>query len=291
MLSGKVYRTIPDTCWSSEKRIEGMDHQRVQRHVLSPMPELLSYWLEPEDGQALSRYLNEQIAGMVSSAPTRFTGLAAVPLQDVDMAIRELEFAVVTLGLAGVEIGTNINGVPLGDARFAPFFSAAENLGAAIFVHPLRPAGMDRLVGPANLEQIIAFPGETGLAAASLLTGGILTRNPGLRIALSHGGGTLVSLLPRLQHGWETFPELSGVMPESPVVAAKRMYYDSLVYDGRALAHLIDSFGATQICVGSDFPFKISDKHPVERVEALGLDGATCALLLAGNAKRWLDLQ
>jgi aminocarboxymuconate-semialdehyde decarboxylase len=290
MLSGKVYRTVPDTCWNTDRRIEEMTPERVERQVLSPMPELLSYWLPPEDGRTLARYLNEQIAQMVSRAPRRFSGLATVPLQDVEMAISELEFAVKTLGLSGAEIGTNVNGVPLGDPRLAAFFHAADAFGAALFIHPLRPAGLDRLVGPAHLEQIVAFPGETGLAAASLLTGDLLNRNPGLRIALSHGGGTLSSLLPRLQHGWETFAELRDVMPEAPTVGARRMYYDSLVYDRDSLLHLIGSFGATQICVGSDFPFKISEKHPVGRIEALDVDDATSALLLSGNAKRWLAL-
>jgi aminocarboxymuconate-semialdehyde decarboxylase len=161
------------------------------------MPELLSYWLDGTDGAALSRYLNEQIAAMVARESGRFFGLGAVPLQDVDRAIAELEHAMGPLGLAGVEIGTNIDGVVLGDPKLEPFFAAAERLGAAIFVHPLRPCGMERLVGPPLLQQVLAFPGESGLSAASLLTAGTLARHPRLRIAFSHGGGTLAALLPR----------------------------------------------------------------------------------------------
>lgn len=290
LLKGKVYRTVPNTCWDTQARRWAMDDQRIARHVLSPMPELLSYWLDPADGAAMSRYLNEQIAGMVNTAPERFIGLAAVPLQDIGLAITELEFAVTELGLAGAEIGTNVNGVALGAPSMEPFFVAAAELGAALFVHPLRPAGMDRLVGPPNLEQLVAFPGETGLAAASLLTGGVLYRQPSLRIALSHGGGTLSSLLPRLQHGWDTFAELRDAVAEAPSQGAKRLYYDSLVYDTATLRHLIDTFGRTQICVGSDFPFKISESHPVERIENLNLDEATETLLLYRNAENWLGI-
>src|SRR5215212_7882047 len=180
MLSGKVYRTVPDTSWDAARRSADMDRLRVDRQVLSPMPELLSYWLGGEDGAALSRYLNEQIAAMVAHAPNRFFGLGAVPLQDVDSAIAELEHVMGPLGLAGVEIGTNIDGVVLGDPALEPFFAAAERLGAAIFVHPLRPCGMERLVGPPLLQQVLAFPGETGLAAASLLTSGTFARHPRL---------------------------------------------------------------------------------------------------------------
>jgi aminocarboxymuconate-semialdehyde decarboxylase len=290
MLSGKVYRTVSDDAWDTARRVAAMDEQRVQRQVLSPMPELLSYWLDGEDGAAMARFLNEQIASMVTREPSRFIGLGSVPLQDVDRAIVELEFLVRELGLAGVEIGSNVNGVVLGDARLEPFFAAAESMGAAIFVHALRPAGMDRLIGPPNLEQLLAFPGETGLSAASMLTSGTLHRHPGLRIAWSHGGGTFASLLPRLTHGWNTLAALRESMPLAPWEGARRMYYDSLVYDAANLAHLIERFGATQICVGSDFPFVIRETDPVGRVDALKLDDATSKDLLVHNALRWLGL-
>ena len=290
MLSGKIYRTVSDGAWDVAARYAEMQQQRVTAQVLSPMPELLSYWLDGADGAALSRYLNEQIAAMVAREPARFHGLGAVPLQDVERAIAELEFVMRELKLSGVEIGSNVNGVALGDAKLEPFFAAAESLGAAIFVHPLRPVGMERLIGPRNLEQIVAFPGESGLAAASLLTGGTLRRHPGLRIAFSHGGGTLASLLPRLQHGWDTFAELRDAVPESPTVGARRMYYDSLVYDRLTLEHLIARFGETQICVGSDYPFAIRDKDPVGRIDALADADAVKALLLHQNAERWLGL-
>ena len=290
MLSGQIYRTVSDRCWDVAARSAEMDELRVARQVLSPMPELLSYWLDAEDGATMSRYLNEQIAAMVSREPERFFGLGAVPLQDVDQAIAELEFLIHDLKLSGVEIGSNVNGMVLGDPRLDPFFAAAEILGAAIFVHALRPVGMDRLVGPKSLEQILAFPGETGLAAASLLTGGTLQRHPKLRIAFSHGGGTLAALLPRLQHGWDTFAELRERVPQSPTAGARRMYYDSLVYDGLALAHLLERFGSTQICVGSDFPFAIQEKDPVGRVEMLAVDADVKDLLLHRNAARWLGI-
>ncbi|OGA34002.1 MAG: aminocarboxymuconate-semialdehyde decarboxylase [Betaproteobacteria bacterium RIFCSPLOWO2_12_FULL_64_23] len=290
MLSGKVYRTVSDRAWDPTRRLEDMAQQGVDRQVLSPMPELLSYWLDGADGAMLCRYLNEQIAAMVAAAPQKFFGLGSVPLQDMDRALVELEFAVRQLGFPGVEIGTNVNGAVLGDPALEPFFAAAEALGAAVFVHPLRPTGKERLVGPANLEQILAFPSETGLAAASLLTSGVLARHRSLRIVLSHGGGTLALLLPRLQHGWRTFEALRVQMPEAPVDAACRFWVDSLVYDGGTLAQLIDRFGDAQVCVGSDFPFQISEQDPVGRIEALVLDPEARDRLLSGNALRWLGV-
>src|SRR5262245_40648727 len=135
MISGKHYRTVPETSWNAETRTREMDRISLARQVLSPMPELLSYWLPAEDAQTLVRYLNDQEAQLVSRHPERLSALGAVPLQDVDLAIRELEYVVNELRLPGVEIATHVNGVSIGDPRYLPFFAAAERLGAAIFVH------------------------------------------------------------------------------------------------------------------------------------------------------------
>lgn len=252
------------------------------------MPELLSYWMDPDDGAAMCRYLNDMIAKMVVEAPRSFFGLGAVPLQDIPLAIRELDRLVHELGLAGVEIAGNVNGKVIGHPDFLAFFEAAAGWGASVFVHPLRPAGMDRLIGPAALEQVLAFPGETGLAAASLITGGTLARLPGLRIAFSHGGGTLSALLPRLQHAWNTLSPVRSSLEDEPDRMARRLFFDDLVYDAPTIHRLMDVFGSTQILIGSDYPFAIMDEEPVARLESLGLSGDTLALLGSGNALRWL---
>jgi len=289
MISGKVYRTVSDGSWSVPRRIEAMGEMRVARQVLSPMPELLSYWLPLEDAQVLIRYLNEQIAGMVALAPDRFTGLGAVPLQDMDSALRELEFVLKSLKFAGVEIASHVNGVSIGDARFEPFFAAAEKIGAAIFVHALRPAGQDRIVGP-FAEQAVCFPGDIALAAASMITGGIGARHPNLRIAFSHGGGALGMLLPRLVHAWQVTPKAKEALVESPAATARRFFYDALVFEPKAVRFVIDSFGSSQICVGSDYPYAMADKDPLATLEKAGLDASVLAAIRAGNARRFLGL-
>lgn len=291
MVSGLIYRTVSHQCWDCEARRADMDAKAIGRQVLSPMPELLSYWLAPEDGAAMCRYLNEVIASMVAAHPQRFIGLGAVPLQDVAVAVAELDVAVHRLGLAGVEIAGNVNGTVIGDPKFFPFFEAAAHWGAAVFVHPLRPAGMDRLAGPAALEQVLAFPGETGLAAASMITGGTFGRLPDLRIAFSHGGGTLSMLLPRLQHAWQALPAVRDAISTDPASAARRMFFDDLVYDAGTIHRLIDVFGRRQIMAGSDYPFAIMDSDPGQRLETLGLCVETMAMLRSGNARRWLGLE
>jgi aminocarboxymuconate-semialdehyde decarboxylase len=290
MISGKVYRTVPDRSWDMALRREDMDRTDVDRHVLSPMPELLSYWLDPEDGAALARFLNETLAAMVAEAPARFSALAAVPLQDVDLAIAELDHAINTLHLSGVELGSNVNGAAIGDPRFAPVFAAAEAWGAAVFVHPLRPAGMDRLVGPPLLEQIVGFPGEIGLAAASLITGGVLARHPNLRIAMSHGAGSIQALVPRMQFAWDATQALRDAIQLAPNEAARRMFYDDLLYDAPAIRALVALVGESQVMIGTDYPFAVMDRDPAGRVRSLDLAAEVEEALRWRNAARWLGL-
>jgi aminocarboxymuconate-semialdehyde decarboxylase len=288
IVSGRNYRTVTRNCWDMTLRCQEMDALRIGRQVLSPMPELLSYWFPAEDGARMCRYLNEQIQQMISADPARLMGLGAVPLQDLDRAVLELEFILAEAGLCGVEIASHVNGVSIGDARFEPFFAAAESLGAAVFVHALRPAGKDRLVGPAALEQIVAFPGEIGLAAASLITGGMLERHPRLRLALSHGGGALPVMLPRLEHGWRLTPALQEYMPRPPSSYARQLYCDSLTYDPDTLALALRTFGAERVMIGSDYPFNIRDRDPLASIAALNLSPAKQAQLHHFNAQRFL---
>ncbi|MET0540561.1 MAG: amidohydrolase family protein [Variovorax sp.] len=288
MIAGKNYRTVSQKCWSVTHRLADLPGMGLAHQAISPMPELLSYWMAPGDAQQLLRYLNEQIATMVGESAGVLIGMGAVPLQDLDMAIAELRHVVEVLGFAGVEIGSNVNGVPIGDARFDPFFEACEALDAAVFVHALKPTGMDRLVGPAPLQQVLAYPTDVGLAAASVITGNLLLRRPRLRIAFSHGGGTLSMLLPRLQQGWNVFPALKEQVQADPSEQARKLFYDTLVFDAPTLARLVAQFGASQLMVGTDYPFNFHDRSPLQRMGAAALEPDVAARLTDGNARRFL---
>lgn len=288
MISGKNYRTVSEKCWSVSRRLSDLADMGLAHQAISPMPELLSYWMAPADAGQLLRFMNETIAGMAAASAGVLLGLGAVPLQDIDLAIVELRHCIENLGFAGVEIGSNINGVPIGDPRFDPFFEACEALDAAVFVHALKPAGMERLVGPAPLQQVLAYPTDVGLAAASVITGNLLTRRPRLRMAFSHGGGTFASLLPRLQQGWQVFPALRDQVAVSPRDQARQLFFDTLVFDAATLTHLVQQFGSGQLLIGTDYPFNFHDSRPVASLEAAGLDTATLAQLQHGNARRFL---
>lgn len=288
MIAGKNYRTVSDRCWDTARRIADMPGMGLELQAVSPMPELLSYWMDASDARQLLRYINGQIATMVAESGGRLVGLGAVPLQDMDLAIAELREIMATPGFAGVEIGSNINGVPVGAPALDPFFEACEALGAAVFVHALRPAGMDRLVGPPNLQQVLAYPTDVGLAAASAITGNLIVRRPKLRIAFSHGGGTLAMLLPRLSQAMGVFKPLAESMPLSPVEQARRLYYDTLVFDAPTLRHLAASFGSGQLMIGTDYPFNFHEPAPVQRLDDAGFAGEARQALLRDNALRFL---
>ena len=290
MMSGRIYRTVSDRCWDVGKRVADMVEMGLDLQAISPMQELLSYWMEASPADDLLRYINDQMAEMVAHSGGRLVALGALPLQDIDRAMVELHRLKHELGFAGIEIGSNVNGRPIGSPDFDGFFAEVEKLDMAVFVHALRPAGMDRLVGPAQLQQVLAYPTDIGLAAASVITSNLLLRRPGLRIAFSHGGGTLASLLPRLQEGYQAFPVLRESIREAPVAQARRLYYDALVYDDATLRHLIAKFGETQIMLGTDYPFAFHDRTPVARATSAIPDEATRKLVVRDNARRFLGM-
>lgn len=290
VIDGKNYRTVSDRCWSTARRLADFADMELAVQAISPMPELLSYWLAPADGARLVRHLNEQIAQMVAESDGRLVGLGAVPLQDLDLALAELRHIKEVLGLRGVEVGSNVNGVVIGDARWRPFFEACAAFDLAVFVHALRPAGMDRLVGPPPLQQVLAYPSEVGLAAASVLTGNLLGQVPNLRIGFSHGGGTLAMLLPRLQQALSVFPAVREQVQASPREQARALFYDTLVFDAPTLRHLVQTFGASQLMVGTDYPFNFHEPKPLARLREAGFDAGVVDQLAQANARRFLGL-
>lgn len=291
VIDDKPYRTVSDACWVAERRIEEMDRAGIALQALSPMPELFGYWIEAGAASTLVRHVNDAIATLVQEGQGRFVGLGGLPMQDIDLAIAEMQRVVGELGFRGVEIGSNINGVPIGDPRFQPLFAEAERLNAAVFVHAVRPAGMDRLVGPAPLQQILAYPTDVGLAAASVITGGLLRKFPQLRIAFSHGGGTLASLLPRLEQGYHTFPVVRDSLPEAPTQQARKLYVDALVFDEDMLKHIVSVFGEERVMLGTDYPFNFREKEPVARIEGTFDNAALRERLTFRNALAFLALE
>lgn len=289
MIDGAIYRTVADTCWDVPRRLAALDASGITHQAISPMPELFSTWMAPVDAALLLRHINDRIAAMVADSSGRLIGLGALPMQDLALAETELR-RLRAQNFAGVEIGSNVNGTVIGDPSLDRFFAVAAELDMAVLVHPVRPAGMDRLVGPKNLQQALAYPSEIGLAAASVITGGLLTRHPTLRLCFSHGGGTLLTLLARLEQAWKTFPALRQSMPESPMQQVRHLYVDALVFDGPLLERLIAVLGEDRILLGTDMPFAFREDDPAGRVAETVPPGVARDAITAGNARRFLGL-
>ncbi|MFC3001474.1 amidohydrolase family protein [Falsiroseomonas tokyonensis] len=290
MIDGKPYRTVAARCWDVALRLADLDAKGLARQAISPMPELFSYWMPAEAAVPLLRHVNDCTAEMVAASGGRLIGLAALPMQDLDAALTEMRRAKEELGFAGVEIGSNINGTVIGDAALRPFFAAAEQLGMAVLVHPVRPAGMDRLVGPKNLQQALGYPSEIGLAAASVITSNLMLRHPALRLCFSHGGGTLASLLPRLEQAWHTFPALRDSIEEAPSAQARRFFVDALVFDAPMLRHLLGVMGPERLLLGTDDPFAFRENDPVGRIAEVLEPGTAREAVLRDNALSFLGL-
>mgnify|MGYP003625534825 CR=1 FL=1 len=289
MIGGKPFRQVEDNAWDPRRRIDEMAAEGVAVQVLSPMPELLSYWFELPDALAFGRHINGTIAAMVAHDPSHFHGLGMVPLQDPQRAAREVRSLKHEFGLRGVEAGSNINGIALADRRFDPFFQALEEEDMCLFVHALHPT-TERLYGPALMEALVAFPNENGLGIAAFIANGVLDRFPRLRVAFSHGGGSFPMILPRLQHGWHSNAALRDTMPHAPEETARRFWYDTLVYSEQALAYLIQVYGHERLMVGSDYPFVIRERDPGHRLLGLELDDAQRRALLTDNARHFLAI-
>ncbi len=254
------FRELDARSWDLAARIFSMDQEGISAQVLSPMPELLSYWFNKHDALAMAQHVNGVLAEMVAHGNGRFYGLGMVPLQEPALAARELS-RLRENGLVGVEVGSNINGVFLGDQRFLEFFAEADRLNLALFVHALHPVGAERLSEFPDLIPYAAFPLDTGLSAISLIRAGIPERFPKLRIGFSHGGGAIVPLVHRLHQGWRLSEGFGGALPQPPHYYAARFFYDSLVYDAPYLKHLTDVFAPGQIFAGTDYPYAIEQRE------------------------------
>ncbi|WP_409368089.1 amidohydrolase family protein [Lysinibacillus sp. 38-6] len=290
MVAGQVFREVTDQVWSPEKRIQDMDAEGVDIQVLSPIPVTFSYWAEAHAAEEMARIQNDFIANTVKQYPKRFIGLGTVPLQDVEVAIREMDRCIHELGLKGIEIGTNVNGKNLDDPAFTAFFEMAEKWEVPLFIHPWETLGKDRMPRH-NFMYTVGMPSETALAAASLINGGVIEKFPKLKVCFAHGGGSFPYILPRLDQGWNVWPHLR-LTSKPPSYYAKNFYFDSLNYDPLNLQYLIDRFGVDKIVMGSDYPFLLREIPPGKIVdETLHLSEEQRRAILGRNALAFLNIE
>lgn len=285
-----------DVFFDAERRIEAQDASGVDAEVLSPMPPLLRYDLPVDDGLSLARHVNEFSATLAATDPARFYALGMVPLQDPDVAAAELK-AIKDQGLFGVEIASNVLGSSIGDEKFAPFWAEVERLDLPVFVHAM-PTMTDRLPAKAMGTYVVGIEGA--YAAASLVTGGIAEKHPNLRISFSHAAGGYPLMLGRAQYFWggswneEPVNLERAVMHDdgpSPLEYARRFWYDSMVFDRRALRFLVDLLGADRLLVGSDFPAMLREDPAGRTLKSMDLPADQLEDITWHNAFRWLGVE
>lgn len=265
------------------RRLADLDAMGVQTQVVGPMP-MHHYWADLPLAAKLARVTNDAVAVHCAQAPERLVGLGTVPLQHPELAIAEMTYAVGVLGLAGISVSTTVDGRELAHPAHEPIWSAAEALGAVVFVHPWGCSLHERLASN-YLGNVVGQPVETTVALSRLIFDGVLDRHPGLRLCAAHGGGYLPTYIGRADHAWHTRPDARGCV-EPPSSYLRRMWFDALVYTPEGLSHLIAVAGVDRVVLGTDYPFDMGISDPLERLAYL--DPATRAAIAGTNARRLL---
>ena len=258
--------------------------------ILSTVPVMFSYWAKDNDALDLSKSLNDHIASIVNKYPKKFGGLGTVPLQNTKLAISELERCMNELNLFGLQIGSNVNGINLNDKKFFPFFEAASDLEASIFIHPWDMMGSGE-IKQYWLPWLVGMPAETSRAICSLIFGGVFEKLPNLKIAFAHGGGSFPATIGRIQHGFNVRPDLCAIDNKlDPESYLGKFWVDSLVHDSSTLNFLINKIGKEKVMLGTDYPFPLGDLEPGKLIESSDHTDKTKKMILSGNSLDWLGL-
>jgi aminocarboxymuconate-semialdehyde decarboxylase len=283
-----MYPTIVDSLRNPAARLEHMDAMGVQIQGLATFVSEYAYWAPADVAAEAARMQNDNLAQAVADHPDRFIGMGAtVPLQDVGMAIAEMDRAVDELGFKGLQIGGTIDGHNLDEPRYRPFWRAVAAKGIPVMLHPSGYPEGHRL-DDYFLTNCIGNPLETMVAATRMIFSGLFAELPDLKLVLLHGGGYLPFYAPRSDHTWKVRPETRAHIPDHPPsYYMKKLYYDTVVFEPQFLKHLVEIVGSDRVMAGTDFPFDMGETDPmglIDRVEGLTDDERTA--LKGGNAVR-----
>ena len=282
-----------ETYIDTGQRLAAMDAQAVDMEILSINP----FWYnrERELAAKIVKLQNEKLAEFCGANSERFAAFASLTLQAPDLAVRELETAVKKQGLKGAAIGGSVNGIDFSDSRFHPVWARAEELGVPLFIHPRgMPELNKRLSGNGWLDNTIGNPLDTTIALSHLIFEGTLDRFPGLKVIAAHGGGYLPSYAERSDHACMVGPK--GCNPDiklkkRPSEYLGQIYFDSLVFTPEAIRHLATQVGASQIVLGSDYPYPWQ-LGPVDHIFACtSLNDDEKADILGRTAARLFNLE
>jgi aminocarboxymuconate-semialdehyde decarboxylase len=275
------------------ERLVDMDRMGVDIQAVCPAPYHFFYFTEPGYGAELSREVNEGIAQVAADTPDRFVGMGTVPLQDSQLAIKELNYCVKQLGMRGIEICTNVNGKNLTDPslKLDKFFARCEELGVVIFMHPLGYTQADRLTNH-YFNNVIGNPLDSTVAVSHLIFDGVLQRYPKLKFVVAHGGGFIAHYWARMDHAWRARPDCRTIIKNPPSSYLEKFYFDTITFDPEMLKRLIDKFGADHVVLGTDYPYDMGEEDPLGLIKQVKrLPKAARDLIQGGNAARLLDIK
>ncbi|MDG2331099.1 MAG: amidohydrolase family protein [Flavobacteriales bacterium] len=289
MQDSKFFREINENCWDPKVRINEYLEFDTQVQVICTIPVLFSYWAKPKDGLQISEFLNDHIAEIVHKYPKQYVGLGTVPMQDAELAIKELH-RIKEMGLVGIQIGSNINNKNLNEDEFFPIFEACSKLGLAVMVHPWN------MMGKKHMEQywlpwLVGMPAETSRAMCSMIFGGVLEKLPGLRLNFVHSGGSFLPTIGRVEHGFNCRPDLVAVdNPINPREYLGKFWVDCITHDPLMLEYILKVQGSKRITLGSDYPFPLGDLEIGKFITEMNLDESVVEDIFCNSTLEWLNL-
>jgi aminocarboxymuconate-semialdehyde decarboxylase len=273
-----------DKFYDADAKLRDMKTANLDAVVLSPAPPMFYYWLDADKAADISRLVNDGTAEFVAQHKQSFDAMATVPMQDPNLAVKELARVNSEYGISAVEIGTSIEGVNLDDPKFLPFFEAADALGVTLFLHPYYvgdKSGLSRYY----FTNLIGNPLDTAIAAGSLIFGGVLDRFTNLKVMLAHGGGYFPYQIGRFNKGYQERKE-SRTCKEQPSFYLDRFYFDTLTFYPKSLEFLVDLVGNDHVVLGSDYPFDMGTLQPADIVNECDFSQETKQNVLERNVKK-----
>ncbi|MFT6815217.1 MAG: aminocarboxymuconate-semialdehyde decarboxylase [Sphingobacteriales bacterium] len=289
MQGGKFFREINKNCWDEKFRINDYEKFQTQVQVVCTIPVMFNYHIKAEHCLEISKFLNDHIADVCDRFPKNYLGLATIPMQDTETAIKELERAKAT-GHLGIQIGSNINDENLSEDKFFPIFEACQDLGMAVMVHPWN------MMGKVNMEKywlpwLVGMPAETSRAACSMIFGGVLERLPKLRVNFSHASGSFLGTIGRVEHGFNCRPDLVAVdNKKNPREYLGKFWVDCITHDPKMLQYVLDLQGSKRVTLGSDYPFPLGDLEIGKFITEMGLPESTVEDIYCNSTLEWLDI-
>jgi len=289
MRGSQFFREIKENCWDAAVRIEEYAQFNTSVQVVCTIPVMFSYWAKAIDCLSLSKFLNDHLANLSEEYPRQYIGLGTVPMQDSSVAVKELE-RIKSIGLKGIQIGSNINEENLNEDKFFPVFEACEKLGLAVMVHPWNMMG-EKQMQRYWLPWLVGMPAETSRAICSMIFGGVFERLPKLRVMFAHAGGSFLPTIGRIEHGFECRPDLVAIdNPVNPRNYLGKFWVDSVTHDPLMLEYVLKLMGSEKVMLGSDYPFPLGDLEIGKFIEEMNLSEETKENIFNQAALEWLNL-